>query len=109
MKDGVVHDRFYLRFTNGKSLNTAEFTDQSEAIVIRYAQNQNMIIVNNPTDDGISKIVLYNILGQNILESKINNQNQKEIQIPIKKLASGVYITKVQTTTTTISKKIIIP
>jgi hypothetical protein len=107
LKDGVVHDRFYLRFTNGKSLNTEEFTNQSDAIMVRYAQNA--IIVNNPTEDEITEIVLYNILGQTILNTPIKNKDQQEILIPIKKVASGVYITKVKTTTTTISKKIIIP
>ena len=107
LKDGVVHDRFYLRFTNGKTLSTEEFANQSDAIMVRHAQNA--IIVNNPTEEEITEIVLYNILGQTILNTPIKNKDQQEILIPIKKLASGVYITKVKTTTTTISKKIIIP
>ncbi|MFT5251965.1 MAG: hypothetical protein ACI87N_000965, partial [Flavobacteriales bacterium] len=109
LKEGDVQDRFYLRFINGKTLNTEEFSNQADAIMIRYAQNQNTLIVNNPTDIEITEITLYNILGQNILNSKIKNQDQQEIKIPIKNLVPGVYITKVQTATTTMSKKIIIP
>jgi uncharacterized repeat protein (TIGR01451 family) len=109
LKEGDVQDRFYLRFINGKTLNTKEFSNQADAIMIRYAQKQNTLIVNNPTDIEITEITLYNILGQNILNSKIKNQDQQEIKIPIKNLVPGVYITKVQTATTTMSKKIIIP
>jgi hypothetical protein len=52
----------------GKS-STEEFTNQSDAIIVRYAQNA--IIVNNPTEDEITEIVLYNILGQTILNTPI--------------------------------------
>ena len=109
LQEGEINNRFYLRFTNGKTLNTDSFTNQGDTLIMRYAQNQNMIIVNNPTDTEITGITLYNILGQNILETKIKNQQQQEIKIPLKKLPPGVYIAKIQTTTTSMSKKIIIP
>jgi hypothetical protein len=107
LQAGLIKDRFYLRFTDGKTLNTEVLTDQGDVIRVRHAPNA--IIINNPTKDEITEIILYNILGQNMASSKIKTKEQQEIQIPIKKLAPGVYITKVQTTTTAFSKKIIIP
>jgi hypothetical protein len=107
LQAGNVKDRFYLRFTDGKPIQNDEQINQEDAIRIRYSENT--IIINNLTKDEITEIILYNILGQNIANSKIKNKEQQEIQIPLKKLAPGVYIAKVQTNTTTMSKKIIIP
>ncbi|MBC5841314.1 T9SS type A sorting domain-containing protein [Flavobacterium sp. F-380] len=108
LSQGKTEDRFFLKFNDGKTLNSNEFINESEAITIRYAENQNSIIVNNPTEIEIKGITLYNILGQNIINTKITNQDQKEITIPLKKLAPGIYITKVQTDKAAIARKIII-
>jgi hypothetical protein len=89
LKDGVVHDRFYLRFTNGKSL----YRRIHKPIRCYNRYTQNAIIVNNPTEDEITEIVLYNILGQTIF--KHSNQRSAEILIPIKG-SIRVYITKVK-------------
>jgi hypothetical protein len=63
-----------------KIINTEEFTNQSDAI-IRIC-TQNAIIVNNPTEDEITEIVLY-ILGQTILNTPIKIRSA-EVLIPIK-------------------------
>lgn len=108
LPQGKTEDRFSLRFTDGKSLNTNEISNTAESITIRYAENQSSIIINNPTEIEITAITLYNILGQNIFNITIPNQEQKEIKIPIKKLAPGIYITKAQTNAESIARKIII-
>ena len=108
LPQGKTEDRFSLRFTDGKTLNTNEISNTAESITIRYAENQSSIIINNPTEIEITAITLYNILGQNIFNITIPNQEQKEIKIPIKKLAPGIYITKAQTNAESIARKIII-
>lgn len=109
LQQGEINNRFYLRFNNGKTLNTGEFKSEKESVLMRYAGNQNMIIVTKAANIEITDVTLFNMLGQNILTTKIKNQEQQEIKIPIKKVAAGVYIVKVQTATQAISKKIIIP
>jgi LEA14-like dessication related protein len=47
--------------------------------------------------------------GQSVATWMIEDQSQQNIQLPIKNLSSGVYITRIQTTNGDISKKIIVP
>jgi LEA14-like dessication related protein len=60
-------------------------------------------------DTTVEKVTLFNVLGQSLSTWKIENQDQQNIQIPIKNIPSGVYIAKVKTATGDFSKKIILP
>lgn len=106
---GETTDRFSLRFTD-KTLNVVENKEINvESIQINHFQKSNSIeIINNSFDTSINKMVLYNINGQSIITWKIENQEQKNIQLPIKKISSGIYIAKLQTSKGNFSKKIII-
>jgi LEA14-like dessication related protein len=60
-------------------------------------------------DVPVQKVTLFNVLGQSTSTWKIENQDQQNIQIPIKNMPSGIYVAKVKTSNGDISKKIIIP
>jgi hypothetical protein len=109
LPEGENNTRFSLRFTD-KTLSIDEKIINDNAIKITHLKNgNNLIINNNILDTVVKKITLFNIIGQSIETWKIENQDQQNIQLPIKKVNSGVYIVKLQTTKGDFSKKIIIP
>lgn len=104
---GTNHTRFALRFVNSKTLGTEENT--LNTIQIRHSKETNtLVITNNLLDLTVEKVVIYNSLGQNTAILKVENQDQKNIQLPIKSLSSGVYIAKIKTSNGSISKKFIV-
>jgi len=108
-KVGDFDSRFVLRY-GAKTLGIDENSKNNNDIQINYLQSSNMLIINNNSlDSSIQKATLFNILGQYISTWKIENQEQQNIQIPIKNLSSGIYIAKVKTSNGDFSKKIIIP
>ncbi len=106
MPIGENNTRFSLRFTD-KTLKMEQ--NSINAITIVHIQNANTLAINNKAlDITVEKITLFNILGQSIASWKIENQEQQNIQIPIKNLSSGVYIAKLKTSEGELSKKIIV-
>ncbi|WP_426090918.1 LamG-like jellyroll fold domain-containing protein [Flavobacterium sp. DSR3-2] len=104
---GENKTRFSLRFTD-KTLRIADNTINNNDITA-YLKNSNTLLINNNILDAMVKEVsLFNTIGQSITSWKIENQEQHNIQLPIKKISAGVYIAKIQTTKGNFSKKIII-
>ena len=104
---GTFDDRFVLSYTN-KTLSLDE-TDKVDGILVLYSNNYKSLIVhNNSLDSNVNKVTLYNMIGQNIANWDINENEQTNIQIPIKNIDSGIYIVKVKTTKGESNKKIII-
>jgi hypothetical protein len=107
--EGEDNHRFSLHFTS-KTLATDENNITENAIKISHLQNGNMLVINNTLLDAtVQKVTLFNISGQSISTWKIENHEQQNIQLPIKKISSGIYVAKIQTTNGALSKKIIIP
>jgi trimeric autotransporter adhesin len=111
---GVNNTRFSLRFkdkslTTEKTLSVDENNAKSNEIIIAHIQDSNTLkISNNSAETTVEKVTLLNINGQVIANWKIENQDQQNIQIPIKTVTRGVYIAKLSTTTGELSKKLII-
>lgn len=98
--------RFSLRFTD-KTLGVDTYNYKD--ITILYTQNNNTLTINNKkTDMVVEKVTVFNIIGQAIGTWKVDNQDQKNIQIPFNNSSTGVYIAKIKTTTGIISKKFIL-
>ena len=113
---GTFNDRFYLRFKNKKDKhNDKTVTDKIDitsdgAIQVSFTNsNRILTIINNDPETTVSKVFLYNILGQIISKWDTANKTQTNIQIPIQNINSGIYIAKLQTSKEEISTKIIIP
>ncbi|MBF2709915.1 T9SS type A sorting domain-containing protein [Flavobacterium soyangense] len=105
-------NRFVLRYSNNnnKTLSIDENNINNNDIKINYIKNNSIIMINNNSmDEPVQKVTLFNILGQSISTWKIENQEQQNIQIPIKSISSGIYIAKLKTSESEVSKKIIIP
>ena len=107
-KVGDFNNRFVLRY-GGKTLGVDENSINNEDLKISYIQNSNLLIINNIlSNDAVEKVALFNILGQSVSSWKIENQDQQNIQIPIKSMDSGIYIAKLQTSKGELSKKIVV-
>jgi hypothetical protein len=107
---GTFDNRFVLRYSNNNN-KTLSLDDNSinNNLKISYIKNNSILMINNnSTDAPVQKVILFNILGQSISTWKIENQNQQNIQLPIKNLNSGIYIAKVKTSNGDVSKKIIV-
>lgn len=105
---GEFHNRFSLRFKD-KTLGTNEEISSTNDILILHSQNTNALVINNKLlNTTVQDVTLFNILGQSVAKWEVENQGQENIQLPIKKVSSGVYIVKIKTSTGVLSKKIII-
>jgi hypothetical protein len=104
---GTIEDRFSLRFTNG--LLGVNHVNAANNIFVAYANTQSTLnIKNNLTDVSVETVALFNMLGQQVSVWNVENQDQHNVMIPVKNLATGTYIVKMKTTSGDISKKIIV-
>ncbi|MBG6061385.1 hypothetical protein IWX83_001166 [Flavobacterium sp. CG_9.1] len=105
---GEFHSRFSLRFKD-KTLGTTEQIKNENDLTFLYSQNRNSLVIHNKLlDTTVQEVTLFNILGQAVANWEIENQGQENIQLPVKKMSTGVYIAKLKTSTGVLSRKIII-
>ena len=104
---GTFNDRFVLKYTN-KTLGI-DAVEKEDGILVFYSNNYNTLIVHNESVDSIvNSVSLFNMAGQDIGVWDVRDSEQTNIQIPIKKISSGIYIVKANTTKGESSKKIIV-
>ncbi|MGO4822428.1 MULTISPECIES: LamG-like jellyroll fold domain-containing protein [unclassified Flavobacterium] len=111
LPEGENKTRFSLRFLDKNKVikEDTEAAGADNELALSYQKNGNTLTLHNRQEDIIiSKITLFNILGQSISNWDISNEDQNNIQLPIKKVSTGIYIAKIQTSKGDISKKIII-
>ena len=88
------------------TLNTSNYDNLNSTVVYPNPSSTNSITITIPNELSISKITLYSVIGSKIYEEK--NTNFINNRIRIKDLKSGVYLLKIENTTSSITKKIII-
>ncbi len=103
------HDnRFELRFYNPNALGI-NHNDATSGITITHAMASNIITIKNETlDASVKAISVFNLVGQNVLNTTIKTQNQSTIEVPVSTLNTGAYIVKVTTDKGELTKKIVI-
>jgi surface protein len=105
---GIYDTRFTLRFTNGSSLGTTD-NEENQGIAVLHSQSNNMITIKNVLQQvTVKSVSLFNLLGQQVTNWKIDNQNQAEIQLKVSDVSAGTYIVKVFTDGGEITKKILV-
>jgi Concanavalin A-like lectin/glucanases superfamily/Ig-like domain CHU_C associated/PKD-like domain/Protein of unknown function (DUF1573)/Secretion system C-terminal sorting domain len=109
---GTNNTRFSLHFNieeNSKEkLSITENSTKNSSILLSLAQNSKILTINNQMDDAVEQVTLVNMSGQIVSKYQIENQDQKNIQIQIQEVRSGIYITRLKTKNGEISKKIIV-
>ena len=89
---GVYSDRFQLVFQPQSTLDISEF--ERNDINVYYDGNNN-IIINNQNSIRLTKVSIYNIIGQNILQLNNSSFGDNKISIPFRK-KEGVYLVKIE-------------
>lgn len=109
LPQGLTDNRFLLTFKDiNTTLNTSNFSS-SMSISVAFSNASNILnIKNSAIDTTVEKVALFNMLGQIVATFDVKNQNQSNIQLPIKDCRSGTYIVKVKTDKEEITRKIII-
>lgn len=105
---GTYDTRFTLRFTDESSLGTTD-NEENFGIEVVHSQSNNMITIKNVLQEvTVKSVSLFNLLGQQVTNWKIDNQNQADIQLKVSDVSSGTYIAKVITDGGEITKKILV-
>ena len=104
---GNYNDRFSLRFTNA-TLKLNKSILKNDIIVLYSKDNKSIIIKNYRLDTIVNSVTIFTVLGQKIASWNLEEKEQSNIQIPIKKGYSGMYLVKVITSEGEINKKIIV-
>ncbi|WP_408041292.1 T9SS type A sorting domain-containing protein [Tenacibaculum amylolyticum] len=94
--------RFFIH-TSTKTLDTEDTIENNTAISM-YTSEDNQLIINGLTN--VATIKVFSMLGEELLNKEINANTQSNISL--NELATGVYIVKLQSVNTEITKKIIV-
>lgn len=104
---GNTDNRFVLAFKNTTALNTDDHALQNGVQMVYTQSNTQLTIKNYVADATIHTVVLYNMLGQEVMTYKVTGQDQTQIQIPVRGISAGTYIAKAISDQGTTSKKIV--
>jgi hypothetical protein len=107
LNSGEFLDRFEIVFSNTSksSLDTDDITNTS--LHVYFSNEKESIVIHNPDLKNIQSLEIYNILGQSVFKN-YNETNKNYMEYKTKNIVSGVYIIKMKTDNTTISKKVLI-
>ena len=106
---GNYTDRFYIAFSPTELLSVP--SEDEDIAIVNYLIDTNELYIHVPISIEIKQVRLFNILGQHIDSWNMTNipTLSNEMRIPIKQIAEGAYIIKVETNTSKIiNKKVII-
>jgi hypothetical protein len=109
---------------DGSTDDSTEDTAQTEVVVdnidellteyisiididIHYMSRDKELAISNPFLLPIQKVEIFNLLGQQI-QQYIEVANQKEIRLPVSEYATGIYVVKLYTANSQISKNIML-
>ena len=108
LPQATIENRFFLTFKNTALLGVGSNNLES-GINIAYSNTTAILAIANKTvDTTIETVGLFNILGQQVGNYDLKNQTQTNIVLPLKQLATGTYIVKMNTDKGATSRKIII-
>lgn len=105
---GTLDNRFSLCFR--RTANTNYKIENSSSLDVSLVNDIKTIFIskNNP-DTIVQSAILYNLLGQFLVEWNVNDSTQTQfVQIPINDISQGTYILKVKTTTGYVTKKVLV-
>ncbi|WP_179019933.1 BspA family leucine-rich repeat surface protein [Winogradskyella forsetii] len=107
LEAGIYTDRFYLAFQEDTTLSTIK--DEIDSVTVKYLHQTNEIYVKTSLSVDLKRLYLINVTGQTIASwNKTNLPMSHDIKIPVENISEGAYILKVETTSGTFNKKIII-
>ena len=108
LQAGDLDNRFRLCFK--RNTNTGSKLENSSSVDVSLVNSERTIMISkNDPYTALQSATLYNILGQFMVEWKLNDSNQVEVvQIPINNISQGTYILQVKTNTGNVVTKVMI-
>ena len=108
LEAGEYNDRFFLTFMDANALSVIDQNLQN--FKVSYLMKTNEIYMKIPSTIDVSKVHVYNMLGQNIKSWDVRDTSlqSNELRLPFTTSSEGYYVIKVETASGTISKKVII-
>jgi len=104
---GSYVNRFSIVFQTDTTLSTID--DDFKDITVKYLQQTDEIYVKTPASIEVRQVYLINIAGQSVRSWNMTNMNfSQEFKIPVKDISEGNYILKVETSTNSYNKKVIV-
>ncbi|MCK6607737.1 MAG: choice-of-anchor D domain-containing protein, partial [Flavobacterium sp.] len=105
LSSGEINGRFSLRFSN-QTLSNNDFENNQKLVFFNSERHQLEIINSKNTE--IEEVTLFSILGQKINLWEVNS-SENTIKLPVKNVATGIYIAKIKTNDgNSFSEKIVI-
>ncbi|WP_299395356.1 hypothetical protein [uncultured Gelidibacter sp.] len=107
LEAGNYDKRFFLVFQEEKPLSVID--SEFENVVVKYLQNTDEIFIQTPNDVNVKQVYLINIIGQTVQAWNATNMTlSTEMRIPVKNVPDGSYVVKIETTSGSLNKKVII-
>ncbi|MGC1631940.1 MAG: LamG-like jellyroll fold domain-containing protein, partial [Gelidibacter sp.] len=107
LEKGNYKDRFSLVFKPDATLSTID--QDFKEIQVKYLQKTDEIYVKTPASIEVRQVYLINMAGQAVKSWNMTNMNfGQEFKIPVKNISEGNYILKVETSTNSYNKKMVI-
>lgn len=103
---GEFANRFSIRFAR-ETLSVNENL-LNNSLTVFYSEKDNSLNIFNDTDANLKEVQVYNLLGQRVSRSELENVFRSTIKVPLKNLNESTYIVKVITDNGNTTKKIII-
>jgi len=104
---GNYTNRFSIVFQTDTTLSTID--DDFKDITVKYLQQTDEIYVKTPASIEVRQVYLINIAGQSVRSWNMTNMNfSQEFKIPVKDISEGNYIIKIETSTNSYNKKVIV-
>jgi len=107
LEAGDYNGRFNIVFVEDNSLSIID--TQLKDITVKYLHNSNELYIKTPSSINAKQIYMINIAGQVVKSWNMTNLPlSDELRIPVKNISEGNYIVKIETNTSSYSKKVIV-
>jgi hypothetical protein len=106
LEEGTYKDRFFLTF-NQRVLNVEDSPILDTGLSLFMDNDTNELVIKNNNTIIISKVAVFNLLGQQVKSWK-NIENTTENRLKLNKLSSTIYVVRILTPKGSFSKKIMI-
>jgi len=105
LSKGTYTNRFYLSFKN--STLSVDGFNAADRIQLYHSKQDNSLQLETK-NELVQKVIVYNNIGQLCQQWKFDSNKTYRFSLPLKDLAIGLYIVKVETNARVITKKIMI-
>ncbi|MGG5488407.1 HYR domain-containing protein, partial [Gaetbulibacter sp. PBL-D1] len=107
LEAGDYNGRFNIVFVEDNSLSVID--TQLKDITVNYLHNSNELYIKTPSSINAKQIYMINIAGQVVKSWNMTNLPlSDELRIPVKNISEGNYVVKIETNTSSYSKKVIV-